>query len=67
MSHRGPRIQEISERQFRDFAKRYATSPEIGPIATSLDSDARTEADVERTLAGLWGCETLCAVACFHL
>jgi GNAT superfamily N-acetyltransferase len=67
MSHEGASIREISEQEFRDFAKRYATSPEIGPIATSLDSGAKKETGVERKLVGLWGCETLCAVACFHL
>jgi len=67
MNQQGSSIREISEQEFRDFAKRYATSPEVGPIATSLDSDAKHDPEVERVLVGLWGCETLCAVACFHL
>lgn len=67
MYTQGPSIKEISEEEFRGFAKRHATSPEIGPIATSLDSGAKDEPDAERVLVGLWGCETLCAVACFHL
>ena len=68
MSRHGPSVKEISEQQFRDFAKHFATSPEIGPIATSLDSDAKkSNVEFERVLVGLWGCETLCAVACFHL
>jgi len=67
MSQQGPNIREISEQEFREFANRYATSPEIGPIATSLDGGAAKDGDFERTLVGLWGCDTLCAVACFHL
>ncbi len=63
----GPRIAEISVEEFQDFVKRYATSPEIGPIKTSLDDGADQEIDFERILVGLWGCESLCAVACFHL
>ncbi len=67
MAQDGPRIAEISAEEFRDFAKRYATSPEIGPIQTSLDGGADKEIDFDRVLIGLWGCESLCAVACFHL
>ena len=67
MAQDGPRIAEISADEFRDFAKRYATSPEIGPIQTSLDGGADKEIDFDRVLIGLWGCESLCAVACFHL
>lgn len=67
MAQEGPRIAEISAEQFREFAKRYATSPEIGPIQTSLDGGVDKEIDFERMLVGLWGCESLCAVACFHL
>ena len=37
MAQDGPRIAEISAEAFREFAKRYASSPEIGPIQTSLD------------------------------
>ena len=58
---------EISVEVFRDFARRHATSPEIGPIQTSLDAGIDKEIDFDRVLVGLWGCENLCAVACFHL
>ena len=37
MAQDGPRIAEVSPEEFREFAKRYASSPEIGPIQTSLD------------------------------
>jgi hypothetical protein len=67
MVQEGPRIAVISGQAFRDFAKRHATSPEIGPIQTSLDRGLDREIDFERILVGLWGCERLCAVACFHL
>lgn len=67
MAQDGPRIAEISPEEFRKFAKRYATSPEIGPIQTSLDGGVDKEIEFERVLVGLWGCENLCAVACFHL
>lgn len=67
MAQDGPRIEEISAEEFRQFAKRYANSPEIGPIQTSLDGGVDKEIDYERVLVGLWGCESLCAVACFHL
>ena len=67
MVQQGPRIEAISGQAFRDFAKRYATSPEIGPIQTSLDGGLDREIDFDRILVGLWGCERLCAVACFHL
>ena len=67
MAQDGPRIAEISAEEFRDFARRHATSPEIGPIQTSLDAGIDKEIDFDRVLVGLWGCENLCAVACFHL
>ena len=67
MAQDGLRIAEISPQDFRDFAKRHATSPEIGPIQTSLDGGVDKEIDFERVLVGLWGCETLCAVACLQL
>ena len=66
MVQEGPRIAVISGQAFRDFAKRYATSPEIGPIQTSLDGGTNQEIDFGRVLVGLWCCERLCAVACFH-
>ncbi len=67
MAQDGPRVAEISAEEFRDFARRHATSPEIGPIQTSLDAGVDKEIDFDRVLIGLWGCESLCAVACFHL
>ncbi len=67
MAQDGPRIAEISAVDFRGFARRHATSPEIGPIQTSLDAGVDKEIDFDRVLVGLWGCENLCAVACFHL
>ncbi len=67
MAQDGPRIAEISAEEFRDFARRHATSPEIGPIQTSLDAGIDKKIDFDRVLVGLWGCENLCAVACFHL
>ncbi len=67
MAQEGPSIAEISEQEFRDFARRHATSPEIGPIQTSLDGGTDQEIDFERILIGLWGCGNLCAVVCFHL
>jgi len=67
MAQDGPRIAEISAEEFREFARRYANSPEIGPIQTSLDGGIDEPDDCDRVLAGLWGCDTLCAVACFHL
>ncbi len=67
MAQDGPSIAEISEQEFRAFARRHATSPEIGPIQTSLDGGTDQEIGFDRVLFGLWGCENLCAVACFHL
>jgi GNAT superfamily N-acetyltransferase len=63
----GPRIGAITAEEFRDFAKRHAHSPEIGPIQTSLDGGIDQPDDYDRVLVGLWGCGVLCAVACFHL
>ena len=67
MAQDGPRIAEISAEAFRAFAKRYASAPEIGPIQTSLDGGIDAPDDCGRVLVGLRGCDTLCAVACFHL
>ncbi|MCZ6774385.1 MAG: hypothetical protein O7G83_20700 [Proteobacteria bacterium] len=67
MTRDGLTIAEISQEEFRDFAKRYATSPEIGPIQTSLDGGVDKKIDFDRVLVGLAGCGTLCAVACLHL
>lgn len=67
MSGSGPIVAEITAQEFRDFAKHHATSPEVGPIATSLDGKGEIDPGVERVLVGLWGCERLCAVACLHV
>jgi len=67
MNPSGASVTEITEEQFRDFSRRHGTSPEIGPIGTALDSDSKNQTGVERALIGLWGCDTLCAVACFNM
>ncbi len=67
MAQEGPRIAKISPEEFRDFAKRHANSPEIGPIKTSLDGGVDNEDGHDRVIVGLVGCETLCATACIHL
>ena len=67
MARNGPTIEQISPSEFREFAMRWATSPEIGPIQTSLDGGLDDPPDCDRVLFGLWGCDTLCAVACLHL
>ena len=60
-------IADISAKEFREFAMPRATSLEIGPIQTSLDGGVDNPADYDRFLFGLWGCATLCAVACLHI
>lgn len=60
-------IDEISSDQFRDFAKRHANSPEIGPIKTGVDDDADPAAGSRRYLFGLQGCGKLCAAVCVEL
>ncbi len=67
MAKDGSRIAEISPEDFRAFARHHATSPEVGPIQTSLDGGVAKPDDCDRMLFGLWGCDTLCAVACFHI
>lgn len=67
MNQDGLKIKEVSNLEFREFAKRFATSPEVGPIQTSLDGGVEKDGDYDRVLVGLWGCDNLCAVACFHL
>jgi hypothetical protein len=64
MSQDGLTISEISVEEFRDFARRYATSPEIGPIKTDLDNLSDPALGTERVLLGLRGCDRLCAAAC---
>lgn len=66
----GYRIVPLSVEAFRDFAKRYARSDEIGPIATALDKDDQARdaesGAVDLRLYGLYGCDTLCAIACLQ-
>ena len=61
MTQHGSKIAEISPEDFLGFAKRYATSPEIGPIQTSLDGGANKEVVFDRVLVGPRGCETALA------
>ncbi len=61
----GLSIRSIEPDAFREFARRFATSDEIGPIATALDKDHPVFAGTETALLGLFGCQTLCAIACF--
>ena len=58
-------IDTIVPQDFRDFAVRYATSPEIGPIGTYLDDHTTEEIRDKVELVGLLGCGVLCAAACF--
>lgn len=66
----GYRIVPLSVEAFRDFAKRFARSKEIGPIATALDKEEQArdaQAGVtDLRLYGLYGCDTLCAIACLQ-
>jgi len=66
----GYRIIPLTVEAFRDFAKRYARSEEIGPIATALDKDDQVRdlksGAVDLRLYGLYGCDTLCAIACLQ-
>ncbi len=63
----GLTIGEIDGEEFRLFARRFATSPEIGPIGTCLDSDAEPVPEAELHIVALKGCETICAAAAFQL
>ena len=63
-SGRGLSIRTIEAEAFRDFARQFGTSEEIGPIATAMDKDAPLDPRVDRATLGLYGCETLCAAAC---
>ncbi len=69
MARPGLNIAETSEDVFRDFASHHATSEEIGPIQTAFDAKVResNKAAYEQVLVALWGCDTLCATADFHL
>lgn len=67
MAKEGLTIGTITQDQFRDFARKFATSEEIGPIRTALDSDAKVGDGVRRVLIGLSGCGRLCSAACLLL
>jgi len=68
MTESGMKLGEMAPEDFRAFARRFATSDEIGPIQTSLDNGvAQDTSDYQRRLVGLWGCGRLCAAACFHI
>ncbi len=61
----GLAIRRISEDEFRAFAERHATSPEIGDIRTYFDADAENKRDADDVhLLGLTGCGKICAVSC---
>ena len=63
MSEVSLRFEEITEAEFGEFARRHATSPEIGRIGTYLDDRATGDFhDAAAHLFGLYGCERLCAV-----
>lgn len=59
-------IGELSEPEFLDFAGQFANSPEVGQIRTCLDDNPDDEPGVSHVVMGLWGCDTLCAVATFQ-
>lgn len=66
----GYEIVPLTASEYRDFAKRYARSDEVGPIATALDKGApvidTAKGEFDLRLYGLYGCGTLCAVACLQ-
>jgi hypothetical protein len=63
MSQSGSNSKEIWAPEFRDVAKRPATSPEFGAFGTALESDPKHRADVELALIGPWDHDMSCAVA----
>ena len=67
MSRPGLKIGPIADDEFREFARRHATSDEIGRIATAIDSDSKVDGHADQFVVGISGCETLCAAACFRL
>ena len=65
---KGLSIGEVDPDDFRRFAGRFATSPEIGAIRTCLDKDAPNASEsADVCVTGLNGCDRLCAAACFQL
>ncbi len=63
----GLEIAEISADAFRNFARRFGSSPEIGPIGTYLDKGDDGAALAKARLLGLLACGNLRAVCCFTL
>jgi N-acetylglutamate synthase-like GNAT family acetyltransferase len=61
--NKGLAIDNIPVETFQNFAKRNATSPEIGPIRTCYDKGAETYPNTERFVFGLQGCDRICAAA----
>lgn len=66
-SDQGFAIETIPHDVFRNFARRYAHSAEIGPIGICLDSGAPEHPDATLYVVGLKACGKLCAAACFEL
>jgi len=66
----GYELVPLTANEYREFAKRYARSDEVGPIATALDKGAPAidpeSGKIALRLYGLYGCGTLCAVACLE-
>ncbi len=63
----GLEIVEISSGEFQSFARRFGSSPEIGPIGTYLDKGDDGAALAKARLLGLLACGNLRAVCCFTL
>lgn len=67
MPKKGVTIGPLTDDAFREFARKFATSPEIGPIRTALDSDSQERGEAGYVLVGLSGCGRLCSAACLLL
>ena len=63
----GLEISEVSRETFLDFARRHATSEEIGRIGTCLDGDHAATPSGDLLLLGLIGCAKVCAVLCCRI
>jgi hypothetical protein len=62
---KGLEFRPLEPDMFREFARRHATSDEIGPIATYLDNDGKAKENSDKiNLMGLWGCDEPCAAIC---
>ena len=60
----GLELGAVTDEAFRELARHHATSPEIGRIATALDSERAPGAPGHVHTIGLSGCGKLCGVAC---